>query len=124
MVEGMIEDREVMVYGVLPKPCGSRSLNAVTLAAKRKPASVGSNILTLAILESLAGSRPSSNGNRDSNGLAALTLISSFACRTGAHLCLGQYLAKMEMRILFEDLLPRLNSLALDAKAKLSQPTF
>ena len=28
----------------------------------------------------------------------------------GAHLCLGQYLAKLEMRILFEELLPRLKS--------------
>lgn len=29
----------------------------------------------------------------------------------GAHLCLGQHLAKMEMRILFEELLPRLKSI-------------
>jgi cytochrome P450 len=29
----------------------------------------------------------------------------------GAHLCLGQHLAKMEMRILFEELMPRLSSL-------------
>ncbi|MBS0410624.1 MAG: cytochrome P450 [Proteobacteria bacterium] len=29
----------------------------------------------------------------------------------GAHLCLGQHLAKMEMRILFEELMPRLTSL-------------
>ena len=29
----------------------------------------------------------------------------------GAHLCLGQHLAKMEMRILFEELMPRLQSL-------------
>jgi cytochrome P450 len=29
----------------------------------------------------------------------------------GAHLCLGQHLAKMEMRILFEELMPRLKSL-------------
>jgi len=42
----------------------------------------------------------------------------------GAHLCLGQYLAKMEMRILFEELLPRLKSLALDGEAKMSQATF
>jgi cytochrome P450 len=52
------------------------------------------------------------------------TLILSFACRTGAHLCLGQYLAKMEMRIRFEELLPRLKSLALDGEAKMSQATF
>src|SRR5260221_2156821 len=42
----------------------------------------------------------------------------------GAHLCLGQYLAKMEMRILFEELLPRLKSLALDGDVKMSQATF
>jgi len=42
----------------------------------------------------------------------------------GAHLCLGQYLAKMEMRILFEELLPRLKSLALDGEVKMSQATF
>ena len=42
----------------------------------------------------------------------------------GAHLCLGQYLAKMEMRILFEELLPRLKSLSLDGEAKMSQSTF
>jgi cytochrome P450 len=30
----------------------------------------------------------------------------------GAHLCLGQHLARMEMRILFEELMPRLKSLA------------
>ena len=29
----------------------------------------------------------------------------------GAHLCLGQHLAKMEMRILFEEIMPRLKSL-------------
>jgi len=42
----------------------------------------------------------------------------------GAHLCLGQYLAKMEMRILFEELLPRLKSLALDGEPKMTQATF
>jgi len=42
----------------------------------------------------------------------------------GAHLCLGQYLAKMEMRILFEELLPRLKSIALDGEVKMSQATF
>lgn len=31
----------------------------------------------------------------------------------GAHVCLGQHLAKMEMRILFEELLPRLKSIEL-----------
>jgi cytochrome P450 len=42
----------------------------------------------------------------------------------GAHLCLGQYLAKMEMRILFEELLPRLKSIALDGEVKMTQATF
>ncbi len=42
----------------------------------------------------------------------------------GAHLCLGQHLAKMEMRILLEELLPRLKSVALDGEAKLTQSCF
>lgn len=42
----------------------------------------------------------------------------------GAHLCLGQYLARMEMRILFEELLPRLESVELDGDAKMSAATF
>jgi cytochrome P450 len=42
----------------------------------------------------------------------------------GAHLCLGQYLAKLEMRILFEELLPRLKSIALDGEVKMTQAYF
>jgi cytochrome P450 len=42
----------------------------------------------------------------------------------GAHLCLGQYLAKLEMRILFEELLPHLKSLALDGEVKMTQAYF
>jgi len=42
----------------------------------------------------------------------------------GAHLCLGQHLAKMEMRILFEELLPRLKTLAFAGDPKLSQGNF
>ncbi|MBV9565870.1 MAG: cytochrome P450 [Bradyrhizobium sp.] len=42
----------------------------------------------------------------------------------GAHLCLGQHLAKLEMRILFEELLPRLKSLRLDGEVKMTQATF
>jgi hypothetical protein len=39
----------------------------------------------------------------------------------GAHLCLGQYLAKMAIRIVFEELLPRLKSIALDGEVKMTQ---
>jgi cytochrome P450 len=42
----------------------------------------------------------------------------------GAHLCLGQYLAKLEMRILFEELLPKLKSLSLDGDVKMTQAFF
>jgi cytochrome P450 len=42
----------------------------------------------------------------------------------GAHLCLGQHLAKMEMRILWEELLPRLKSVELNGAAKLSEANF
>lgn len=42
----------------------------------------------------------------------------------GAHLCLGQHLAKMEMRILWEELLPRLDSLELAGEPKQSHATF
>ena len=42
----------------------------------------------------------------------------------GAHLCLGQHLAKMEMRILFEELLPRLKSVKLAGAPKMSQAVF
>lgn len=42
----------------------------------------------------------------------------------GAHLCLGQHLAKMEMRILWEELLPRLKTLELNGVPKQSQASF
>jgi cytochrome P450 len=42
----------------------------------------------------------------------------------GAHVCLGQHLAKMEMRILWEELLPRLKSVELAGEAKLSEGNF
>jgi cytochrome P450 len=42
----------------------------------------------------------------------------------GAHLCLGQHLAKMEMRILFEELLPHLKSLELAGGPKQSEAVF
>jgi cytochrome P450 len=42
----------------------------------------------------------------------------------GAHLCLGQHLAKMEMRILWEELLPRLRSVELAGEPQLSEANF
>ena len=42
----------------------------------------------------------------------------------GAHLCLGQHLAKMEMRILWEELLPRLSELSLDGAPAMSESVF
>ncbi len=42
----------------------------------------------------------------------------------GAHLCLGQHLAKMEMRILFEELLPRLASVEFAGEPRNSQAVF
>ena len=42
----------------------------------------------------------------------------------GAHLCLGQHLAKMEMRILWEELIPRLKTLELAGEPKLTVGAF
>jgi hypothetical protein len=42
----------------------------------------------------------------------------------GAHLCLGQHLAKMEMRILFEELMPRLTSLELAGTPTRAEASF
>jgi cytochrome P450 len=42
----------------------------------------------------------------------------------GGHLCLGQYLARMEMRILLEELLPRLDAVEIDGTATMSAATF
>lgn len=42
----------------------------------------------------------------------------------GAHLCLGQHLARMEMRILFEELLPRLKSVRLDGDPRFVESFF
>jgi hypothetical protein len=42
----------------------------------------------------------------------------------GAHLCLGQHLAKLEMRILFEELLPKLDRLALAGEPRHTQSVF
>jgi len=42
----------------------------------------------------------------------------------GAHVCLGQHLGRMEMRILWEELLPRLDSIAMDGEPKNSEANF
>jgi cytochrome P450 len=42
----------------------------------------------------------------------------------GAHVCLGQHLARLEMRILFEELVPRLKSVRLNGEPKLTQSFF
>jgi hypothetical protein len=42
----------------------------------------------------------------------------------GAHLCLGQHLAKMEMRILFEELLPRLKAVRPNGPSSMVQSCF
>jgi cytochrome P450 len=42
----------------------------------------------------------------------------------GAHLCLGQHLAKMEMRILWEELLPRLKSLEFNGEPSRAEAAF
>jgi hypothetical protein len=42
----------------------------------------------------------------------------------GAHVCLGQHLARLEMRILFEELLPRLRSVRLDGEPRYSESFF
>jgi len=42
----------------------------------------------------------------------------------GAHVCLGQHLARMEMRILWEELIPRLNNLELAGEPAMSEAVF
>lgn len=42
----------------------------------------------------------------------------------GAHLCLGQHLAKMEMRILWEELIPRLESVEIAGTPAMSESFF
>jgi cytochrome P450 len=42
----------------------------------------------------------------------------------GNHVCLGQYLARLEMRILFEELIPRISAVVLAGKPKRSDSAF
>ncbi|MBI1238021.1 MAG: cytochrome P450 [Alphaproteobacteria bacterium] len=42
----------------------------------------------------------------------------------GAHVCLGQHLGRMEMRVLWEELLPRLEEVALDGTPTRTQANF
>lgn len=42
----------------------------------------------------------------------------------GAHVCLGQHLARLEMRAFWEELLPRLDSVELAGKPRLSEANF
>jgi hypothetical protein len=42
----------------------------------------------------------------------------------GAHVCLGQHLARLEMRILFEQLLPRLKSVKLAGEPRYTESWF
>jgi cytochrome P450 len=42
----------------------------------------------------------------------------------GAHLCLGQHLARLEMRILYEELIPKLRSVRLAGEPRLSESFF
>ena len=42
----------------------------------------------------------------------------------GAHVCLGQHLGRMEMRVLWEELLPRLKSVELNGPARRTQANF
>jgi hypothetical protein len=42
----------------------------------------------------------------------------------GAHVCLGQHLGRLEMRALWEELLPRLESVELDGEPRLMQSNF
>jgi cytochrome P450 len=42
----------------------------------------------------------------------------------GAHVCLGQHLGRMEMRVLWEELLPRLKSVELSGPPRRTQANF
>jgi cytochrome P450 len=71
------------------------------------------------------------SGNRDEDIFANAdkfdidrTPNRQLAFGNGAHLCLGQHLARMEMRILFEELLPRLKSVKLAGEPRFTESAF
>jgi len=71
------------------------------------------------------------SGNRDEDRFArpfefdpARSPNKHVAFGYGPHVCLGQHLAKMEMRILWEELLPRLGSLELNGQPTRSAANF
>lgn len=50
--------------------------------------------------------------------------VKHIAFGSGAHVCLGQHLARMEMRLLFEELLSRVKSVELDGVPTMTQAIF
>lgn len=71
------------------------------------------------------------SGNRDEEVFASSDTFDigrtpnrQLAFGNGAHLCLGQHLARLEMRILFEELLPRLRSVRLDGEPRYVESFF
>jgi cytochrome P450 len=71
------------------------------------------------------------SGNRDEDVFAdpfkfdiARSPNKQLAFGYGAHVCLGQHLAKLEMRLFWEELLPRLDSIELAGTPKLSEANF
>jgi cytochrome P450 len=71
------------------------------------------------------------SGNRDEDVFAdpfrfdvERTPNKQLAFGYGAHVCLGQHLARLEMRLFWEELIPRLESFELDGRPKLSEANF
>jgi cytochrome P450 len=71
------------------------------------------------------------SGNRDEEVFdepdrfdIARTPNRQLAFGSGAHVCLGQHLARMEMRILFEELLPRLKRVTLAGEPRYTESWF
>ncbi len=42
----------------------------------------------------------------------------------GPHMCIGQHVAKLELKIMFEELLPRIRKVSLDGERKVVQTNF